>query len=302
MESKRQPKLRTFEDVFHRIRWDDKYNMLVMRMGYDDRLLGAMEMPLSQFVPVVEGGELPMHRVWYVRSGRDVLWDRRRKLDLVFGSGSTPAILAAGQESADEETTRRIEEAVANVQRVEEEQQHNLEVRLHAQRHAARRLAGMLPGPSCIVKKTPENTLAHGYAEVCLEPRRPESDKIKQTPQKIQNHDGLCQTVMRSKLILGAFRACDVDGDGCLSVREMQLFATRTGFDGNNEEWAVEYASLCSDMNVETISFSVFENLVNDATDRGCHCTDDELRTMLVSLRCSSLLAPDAANLAVSAM
>merc|ERR1712232_1494699 len=99
------------------------------------------------------GGELPMHRVWYVRCGNDVLWDRRRRLDVIFGSGLTPMILAAGQGAADEETTRRINDALANVQRIQEEQQHNLEVRLHAQRHAAARLAGTLPGPERIVKK-----------------------------------------------------------------------------------------------------------------------------------------------------
>merc|ERR1719456_1639119 len=122
-------------------------------IGYEDRMLGAMEMPLQNFVPVVEGGDLPMHRVWYVRSPDGILWDRRRKLDLVFGSGMTSVIVAAGAQALlDEETARRINESMATAQIIEEERQHKLDVQSHARRHAEARAAGTLPRPGHIIK------------------------------------------------------------------------------------------------------------------------------------------------------
>lgn len=260
MEAKKQPRLRTFEDVFHRIRWDDEYDLDAMTIGYDDRLLGAMEMPLHEFTPVAEGGDLPMHRIWYVRCGNRVLWDRRRKMDLVFGSGMTAKILAAGQGAlTDEETAQRIDEAMANVQRVEEERQHNLEVKLHAQRHAEARRAGTLPCPSRAVKHS--------------------VDAERVAPGE------LCDTPARGKLILEAFRACDADGNGWLSTGEMRAFARWTGFDGSDEEWAEEYRLLCSEHGADEavgIDVAVFRTLANDASDSGCHCTNEELQEIAV--------------------
>lgn len=64
-------------------------------------------MSLHEFVPMSEGGELPWHRVWYFRQadiaqsqrihpgelqGRRVIWDRRRRMDVVFESGDTAEI------------------------------------------------------------------------------------------------------------------------------------------------------------------------------------------------------------------
>lgn len=247
MAEKKHPGLRTFEDVFNRMRWDEGYDMDAMTMGYDDRLIGAMEMPLQNFVPCAQGGDLPMHRVWYVRCGDRMLWDRRRKLDLVFGSGMTSAISAAGQGAvADQETTRRIEEALANVQRVEEERQHQLEVRLHAERHAEARRAGLRPCPGSLA---------------------------------------------RERLILAAFRALDADGDGSLGLSEMYAFASHTGFEGSDEDWAEEYRALCAENGVDEdagIGVAVFMKLVNDASDGGCHCADKELHDMALQLRHSS--------------
>merc|ERR1712070_1210226 len=102
-----------------------------------DRLAGALEMPLDSFASLAEGGDLPMHRVWYIRCGSKVIWDRKTKLDLVFGSG-------AGSEapSTSEETERLIAEAAANMQRMQEEQQHARDIRLHEQLHSKAVLAG----------------------------------------------------------------------------------------------------------------------------------------------------------------
>lgn len=264
MDSKKQPRLRTFEDVFHRMRWDDKYTMDDMTMGYEDRLLGAMEMPLCDFVPIAEGGELPMHRVWYIRCAADVLWDRRRKLDLIFSSGLTSVILAAGAGAlADEETAQRINEALANLEMLGEQRQHTLDVQSHIQRHAAARAAGTLP--------CQQESVSKSHASPILE-----------------MSSDTCGTSARRVLTSALFRVCDVDGDGFLSMDEMRVFANSTGFDGDEEEWAEEFRLICSEHCVKAevgLDVSLFEMLVNDASESGCHCTDQELQEIAADLR-----------------
>lgn len=134
MAAAKRHKLRPFDDIFHRMRWDETYSTdddLII--GYEDRVQGSMEMQLQSFTPVSEGGELPMHRVWYVRSGNKVLWDRSCKLDLVFGSGLTSQICTGNEEpSIHAETARRIDEAKANLERLEMEKQHRIDVQRHA--------------------------------------------------------------------------------------------------------------------------------------------------------------------------
>jgi len=234
------------------MRWDDTYAVNDMTIGYEDRLLGAMEMPLGDFVPIGEGGDLPMHRVWYVRSGESVLWDRRRKLDLVFGSGMTSSILAGGVEClSEDETIQRIEQGKANVQMIEEERQHKLDVQLHAQRHAEARAAGTLPRPT--IQSSCSSALP------------------------LQSN---ASAVARQGLVFALFRLCDADGDGFLSKQEMYLFATLTGFDGNEEEWTEEFGLLCSENFAKVdvgLDATVFKKLLDDESDSGCFCTDAEL-------------------------
>lgn len=264
MEHKKQPRLRTFEDVFHRMRWDDQYAEQDLTIGYEDRLLGAMEMTLHDFIPVAEGGDLPMHRIWYVRSGDAVLWDRRRKLDLVFGSGLTAAILSTGnKEISGAETAQRIDRAAANLQKIKEDQQHQLDVQLHAQRHAAARAAGCLPCPTQVVGR-------------CAD------------PAKLEACANLARAnLTRQKLISDLFNACDADEDGFLDIDEMHVFALQVGFAGNDAEWVEEFADLCVEYFADTqcgLDYSVFEKLVNDDSDCGCHCTDHELQQIGLSI------------------
>lgn len=67
-------------------------------MGYEDRLNGPMEKPLADYVSTDKGGDIPEHRIAYVRYGDavtgragravDVLWDRvGGRVDRLFGSG-----------------------------------------------------------------------------------------------------------------------------------------------------------------------------------------------------------------------
>jgi hypothetical protein len=54
------------------------------RMGYLDRFRGMLEIPLLEFIP---GGDVPWHRVYYFKKGREVMWDRNTRVDKIFGSG-----------------------------------------------------------------------------------------------------------------------------------------------------------------------------------------------------------------------
>eukprot|EP00448_Togula_jolla_P012633 CAMPEP_0170617032 /NCGR_PEP_ID=MMETSP0224-20130122/26190_1 /TAXON_ID=285029 /ORGANISM="Togula jolla, Strain CCCM 725" /LENGTH=475 /DNA_ID=CAMNT_0010942875 /DNA_START=50 /DNA_END=1474 /DNA_ORIENTATION=- len=98
MEAK--AKLRTSEDVYKRLKqqvqWDEEWiDGEEVWLGYEDGIFGPMEQRLMAFVPIGAGGDLPFTRVWYFRRGDEILWDRRRRLDVLWGSGETPTILAA---------------------------------------------------------------------------------------------------------------------------------------------------------------------------------------------------------------
>lgn len=50
-------------------------------LSYEDRARGMLEIPLLAFNP---NGDIPWHRVWQVRVGATVIWDRRARIDRVF--------------------------------------------------------------------------------------------------------------------------------------------------------------------------------------------------------------------------
>lgn len=80
--------LRPVQDVVSRIRFDAKLDAARFVVGYEERGAGVRESPLSLFVA---GGDVPWHRVRYVKAGDLTVWDRHARVDLVFGSGDTPA-------------------------------------------------------------------------------------------------------------------------------------------------------------------------------------------------------------------
>lgn len=80
--------LRPVQDVVSRIRFDAALDAAGFRVGYEERGAGIRESPLPLFVA---GGDVPWHRVRYVKAGDLVVWDRHARIDLVFGTGDTPA-------------------------------------------------------------------------------------------------------------------------------------------------------------------------------------------------------------------
>ncbi len=83
-----KPALRPSVDVYNRIRWDARFDPTRFAIGYETRDQGLQELPFLDFVP---GGEIPWHRVWYFRDETGVVWDRRTRVDRVFGSGDAEA-------------------------------------------------------------------------------------------------------------------------------------------------------------------------------------------------------------------
>ncbi|MGI5238168.1 RNA repair domain-containing protein [Dactylosporangium sp. CA-139066] len=85
--------LRPVQDVVARIRYDATLDASRFVVGYEERGAGVRETPLLAFV---SGGDVPWHRVRYVKAGARTVWDRQARVDLVFGSGDgPPADLAA---------------------------------------------------------------------------------------------------------------------------------------------------------------------------------------------------------------
>jgi len=91
---KQYPKLRTSSDVYNRLMWDPSSNKEDYAIGYEDRFTGVKEMHLTSWKREVEDEAfIPFHRVVHFRRRSDnvVVWDRRKRIDLVFGSGTGPS-------------------------------------------------------------------------------------------------------------------------------------------------------------------------------------------------------------------
>ena len=83
--AKKRP-LRSSEEIYHRLRWDPMLPAERVSIGYEDRIRGMVEIPLLEFTP---GGRIPWSRVWLFRLDTTCIWDRRARLDRLFGSGET---------------------------------------------------------------------------------------------------------------------------------------------------------------------------------------------------------------------
>lgn len=87
-------KFRTAADVLNRLRWDPAMDSGNYVVGYEDRFAGAMEKGLDTWKSEQTDEEfIPQHRILYFRKKSDgvVVWDRRSRTDLLFGSGGPPA-------------------------------------------------------------------------------------------------------------------------------------------------------------------------------------------------------------------
>eukprot|EP01119_Soliformovum_irregulare_P007506 TRINITY_DN1994_c0_g1_i1.p1 TRINITY_DN1994_c0_g1~~TRINITY_DN1994_c0_g1_i1.p1 ORF type:complete len:261 (+),score=48.56 TRINITY_DN1994_c0_g1_i1:165-947(+) len=82
-------KLRTSEDVFNRIRWDESYNKEDFIIAYIDRFDGMQELSFPEWEARADDMtiSIPWHRVQFFKHAptSDVVWDRRTREDYIFG-------------------------------------------------------------------------------------------------------------------------------------------------------------------------------------------------------------------------
>lgn len=97
----------------------------------------------------------------------------------------------------------------------------------------------------------------------------------------------------RPGIIKDVFHAADLDGDAALCPQEMLRFSRLIGFHGDDATWAAEYDALfkgnedllmTSGIGSGFIGLDLFTRLVNDESEHGCFCTNDELRKITAAL------------------
>lgn len=93
-ESTKKATMRVAMDVIQRFLWDEQCDADACIVGYHDRLInGIVEKKLSAFSNwghIEQAGHdalaVPQHRITYFKLGDRIIWDKRCRLDLVFGS------------------------------------------------------------------------------------------------------------------------------------------------------------------------------------------------------------------------
>ncbi|CAM5298850.1 poly(A) polymerase [Streptomyces aurantiogriseus] len=72
--------MRTSEEIYHRVRWDARFDPARFVLGIHQRGAAPKRVPLPTFVP---GGEIPWHRVLFVEADGEVVWDRATGVDRI---------------------------------------------------------------------------------------------------------------------------------------------------------------------------------------------------------------------------
>lgn len=72
--------MRTSEEIYHRVRWDPRFDPARFTLGVSRREGGIKRLALSAFTP---GGDIPWHRVMFVEADGEVVWDRANGVDRI---------------------------------------------------------------------------------------------------------------------------------------------------------------------------------------------------------------------------
>ncbi|MFF3555722.1 RNA repair domain-containing protein [Streptomyces tsukubensis] len=75
--------MRTSEQIYHRLRWDTRFDPARFVVGIAQRGTGPKRTPLTSFVP---GGDVPWHRILYFEADGERVWDRASGADLLDGT------------------------------------------------------------------------------------------------------------------------------------------------------------------------------------------------------------------------
>ncbi|MYV55094.1 poly(A) polymerase [Streptomyces sp. SID3212] len=88
--------MRTSDEIYHRVRWDPRFDPARFVLGINQRGAAPKRVPLPAFVP---GGDIPWHRVLFVEADGEVVWDRATGVDRIdvsdAGRARDPRILRA---------------------------------------------------------------------------------------------------------------------------------------------------------------------------------------------------------------
>ncbi|WP_328837425.1 poly(A) polymerase [Streptomyces europaeiscabiei] len=72
--------MRTSEEIYHRVRWDARFDPARFVLGVLQRNAAPKRVPLPAFVP---GGEIPWHRVLFFEADGETVWDRATGVDRI---------------------------------------------------------------------------------------------------------------------------------------------------------------------------------------------------------------------------
>ncbi|MEE6259998.1 poly(A) polymerase [Plantactinospora sonchi] len=72
--------MRTSAQIYHRVRWDPRFDPSRFVLGVNVHGADPARVPLPAFVP---GGDIPWHRVLFIEADGEVVWDRAAGLDRV---------------------------------------------------------------------------------------------------------------------------------------------------------------------------------------------------------------------------
>ncbi|MFF3288265.1 poly(A) polymerase [Streptomyces sp. NPDC003023] len=72
--------MRTSEEIYHRVRWDARFDPARFVIGVRRREAAPKRMPLSAFTP---GGDIPWHRVLFYEADGELVWDRATGVDRI---------------------------------------------------------------------------------------------------------------------------------------------------------------------------------------------------------------------------
>ncbi|MFI8304694.1 RNA repair domain-containing protein [Streptomyces sp. NPDC085927] len=88
--------MRTSDEIYHRVRWDPRFDPARFVLGIAQRGAAPERVPLPSFVP---GGDIPWHRVLFVEADGELLWDRTTGVDRIdtsdAGRVQNPRLLRA---------------------------------------------------------------------------------------------------------------------------------------------------------------------------------------------------------------
>ncbi|WP_218163314.1 poly(A) polymerase [Actinoplanes philippinensis] len=77
--------MRTSEEIYHRVRWDPRFDPARFVLGVDLHGAEPKLVPLAGFVP---GGDIPWHRVLFIEADGERVWDRATGADLLDTSAA----------------------------------------------------------------------------------------------------------------------------------------------------------------------------------------------------------------------